>query len=215
MSGSARPDYATEFIDFTRSHAEVIDTTNQQVWQSLEPCSSEEFAKLELPEPYRRVGIGVGAMDEMWFDRSPGAAEDGPMLEREIDGRKWAHCARPISAPAHPFGEAGPVEMIIDKFHALRFVAGRRVPVLRSPEGEWFVHAIDGRGISSIGIRGGPSGEFVVPEGCALGQVELAKDWVLRLPAPTRVFFFQSGDSFQGPIADLPGDWVATTEPPA
>ena len=154
------------------------------------------------------MGIGCGAMDEMWFDRSPGVAEDGPMLEREICGRRWAHCARPTSAPARPFGNDGPVEMIVDKHHALRFVAGRRVPVLRVPEGEWFVHVIDGRGMSSIGIRGGPSGGLDVPPGCSLGHVELTEDWVLRLPSPTRVFFFKNGDSFQGPIEELAGEWV-------
>jgi len=209
MTKSARPDHATAMFDFTRPHAEIMDATNQQVWQTLEPCSPEAFAAFDLPDPYRPVGVGCAAMDEMWFDRSPGAEEDGPMLELELLGRKWGHCARPVSLPKRPFGDSGPIEMIVDKYHALRFAEGRRVPVLRSPEGDHFVHVIDGRSISSIGTDGAPDDRLVVPEDCTLGHVALDADWVLRLPAPTRVFFFASGDSFQGPIESLPGAWVA------
>jgi hypothetical protein len=179
--GNARPDFATKMIDHARPHAEVIDPTTRKVWQSIEPCDAGELGALDLPEPLRRVGVGNGAMDEHWFDRSPGATENGPMEERVIDGRRFGHCACPASAPSKPFGKDGPTEMMVDKHHAMRFAAGRRVAVLETPEGEAFVHVIDGRGES---IR----------------ELSLEDDWVLRLPHPTRVFFFPSGDSFQGPI---------------
>ena len=81
-------------IDFGRPHAEVIDPNTREVWQSIEPCDAKELAALVLPEPLRPVGVGCGAMDEMWFDRSPGAREDGPMKEQTIDGRRFGHCAR-------------------------------------------------------------------------------------------------------------------------
>ncbi len=200
----ARPDFATEMIDRTRPHAEVIDPTTRQVWQSIEPCGADELAALDLPEPLRPVGVGSGAMDEHWFDRSPGAAEDGPMEERTIDGRRFGHCANPVSMPARPFGEDGPMEMLVDKYHGLRFSAGRRIAILDTPEGEHFVHVIAGGDESSIGLDEDPQGPLVVPEGCRLDYVELEKDWVLRLPHPARVFFFKSGDSFQGPIESLP-----------
>ena len=205
---SARPAHATEMFDFVQPHAEVIDATTGEVWQTLGPCTPEEFAAFDLPEPYRPLGVGCSAMDETWFDRSPGATEDGPMREREIVGRRWGHCARPASDRSRPFGDDGPIAMRVDKHHALRFVAGRRVPVLRTPEGELFVHVIDGRGLSSIGIGSAPEGAVSIPDGCALGHVTLDADWILRLPAPTHVFFFGSGDSFQGPIETLPGEWV-------
>jgi hypothetical protein len=35
--------------------------------------------------------------------------------------------------------------------------------------------------------------------------VKLAEDWVLRLLTPTTVFFFPNGDSYQGPLSELPG----------
>jgi hypothetical protein len=207
---NARPDSATEMIDHMRPHAEVIDPTTRKVWQSIEPCDADELGALDLPEPLRPVGIGNGAMDEHWFDRSPGAPGNGPMEERVIDGRRFGHCACPASIPAKPFGEDGPIEMIVDKYHAMRFAAGRRVAVLKTPEGEAFVHVIDGQGASSIGLDAAPRGSLVIPEGCSLGEVALEKDWILRLPHPTRVFFFPSGDSFQGPIDSLPAEWDVT-----
>jgi hypothetical protein len=207
---NARPDSATEMVDHTRPHAEVIDPTTRKVWQSIEPCDADELGALDLPEPLRPVGIGNGAMDEHWFDRSPGAPGNGPMEERVIDGRRFGHCACPASIPAKPFGEDGPIEMIVDKYHAMRFAAGRRVAVLKTPEGEAFVHVIDGQGASSIGLDAAPRGSLVIPEGCSLGEVALEKDWILRLPHPTRVFFFPSGDSFQGPIDSLPAEWEVT-----
>lgn len=208
LRGSARPAHATEMFDLTRPHAEVIDPTTREVWQTLGPCTREELAALDLPEPYRPIGVGRAAMDETWFDRSPGDDEDGPMREREIAGRRWGHCAKTASRPSRPFGDDGPVEMMVDKHHALRFAAGRRVPVLRTPDGELF-HVIDGRAISSIGTDGAPDERLRVPSGCSLGHVALDADWVLRLPAPTRVFFFGSGDSFQGPVDSMPNAWVA------
>ena len=55
--------------------------------------------------------------------------------------------------------------------------------------------------------RGGTPRE--VPKGCALAEVALEKDWVVRLPTPTRIFFcWKSGDSYQGPIDALPLDWT-------
>ena len=209
MPGSARPAHATEMVDLSRPHAEIIDTKSQQVWQTLEPCSAEELEALDLPDRYRPVGVGRAAMDEMWFDRSPGADADGPMRELELVGRRWGLCARPASLPERPFGETGPVEMRVDKHHALRFAEGRRVPVLRTPEGAHFVHVIDGRGRSSIGSRGAPDAPLTIPDGCRLGHVTIDADWVLRLPSPTRVFFFESGDSFQGPVASLPSPWTS------
>ncbi len=197
---NARPDFATEMIDHTRPHAEVIDPTTRKVWQSIEPCDAGELRALDLPEPLRPVGIGNGAMDEHWFDRSPGATQNGPMEERVIEGRRFGHCACPASAPSKPFGEDGPTEMMVDKHHAIRFAAGRRVAVLETPEGEAFVRVIDGRGESSIGLDGDPRGTLVIPDGCRLREISLEDDWILRLPHPTRVFFFPNGDSFQGPI---------------
>ena len=206
---NARPDFANELSEIDRPHAEVIDPTTRQVWQSLEPCGPDELARLELPEPLRPAGTGIAAMDEHWFDRSPGATKDGPMETRRIGDGEWGRCAAPKSAPTRPFGEAGPLELSVDKHHALRFAAGRRVPVLQTAEGAFFVHVIVGGDTSTVGVLGTPSKEgLVVPDGCRLGEVALAQDWVVRLPNPTRALFFSSGDSFQGPLDALPASWA-------
>ena len=208
---SARPDYATEMAG-AGARAEIIDPTTGQVWQTLDGCDLEAFGRLDLPAPFQPVGVGTPAMDENWFDRSPGAAENGPMDCRSIAGRRWGYCASPASGPSKPFGDEGPTEMQVDKHHALRFAAGRRVPVLKSPEGETFVHVIAGRGFSDVIVDPrAKAASFVVPTGWRIGEVEIAEDWVLRLPNPTRVFFFPTRDSFQGPIDSLPGEWEERT----
>lgn len=208
---SARPDYATEMAG-AGARAEIIDPTTGQVWQALEACDLETFGQLALPAPFQPIGVGTPAMDEHWFDRSPGATTDGPMECRSIAGRAWGHCASPASAPNKPFGEDGPTEMRVDKHHALRFAAGRRVPVLKSPEGEAFVHVITGRGFSDVAVdERAQKASFVVPPGWTLGDVALEEDWILRLPNPTRVFFFPTRDSFQGPIDSLPSEWEERT----
>ena len=100
------------------------------------------------------------------------------------------------------------MQMIVDKHHALRFAAGRRIPMMQMPDGAIFVHVIEGGGASTVGLMGAASeGALAVPEGCRLGEVALEDDWVMRLPNPTRALFFASGDSFQGPIESLPGKW--------
>ena len=204
----ARPDFATEMREMNRPHAEVIDPQTREVWQTLDACEPEEFATLELPAPLRPVGTGHGAMDEHWFDRSPGATSDGPMRTRRFAGREWGHCATPGASPSHPFGETGPMELTVDKHHALRFAAGRRVLVLKTAEGEAFVQVIAGGEGSTVGLAGAtPASRLVLPEGCVLGAVALEHDWGLRLPNPTRALFFKSGDSFQGPLTSLPANW--------
>ena len=198
-------------VDIHLPHAEVIDPTTRHIWQSIEPCDRGALAALDLPKGQETrllsVGSGCVAMDERWFDRSPGADEDGAMQERTIDGRRFGHCATPVAGPFQPFGETGPNELSVDKHHALRFIAGRSVSVLRLPEGDDYVHVVD-RATFLRGERAASGANGLdVPQGCVLGTITLDEDWVLRLPNPTRVFFFANGDSYQGPIASLPAAW--------
>jgi hypothetical protein len=122
---NVRPDHATEMREQELPHAEVIDPTTRKVWQSIEACDADALRGIDLASPLRPVGVGSGAMDEHWFDRSPGALENGPMQEPIIDGRRFGHCACPASIPTKPFGEDGPTKLMVDKYHALRFAAGR------------------------------------------------------------------------------------------
>jgi hypothetical protein len=84
----------------------------------------------------------------------------------------------------------------VHKHHVIRFVAGREVSVLLHPEGKRFVHVIEG---------GAGKAPLSLPEGWKLESLKLAEDWIVALPTPTTVFFFPNGDSYQGPLATLPG----------
>ncbi len=191
MPASIRPARATPLTDVHEPHGEVLDPRTGDVWQSLEAITPEDYAALPLEPGWLRVGIGRAAMDEHWFTRSPGRDEDGHMALREIGGRRFGLCARPASGATHPTGPDGPRQLQVQKHHVVRYRAGREVPVLRLPDGERFVHVIEG---------GQGKASLAVPDGWKLEGVKLAADWVVPLPTPTTVFFFANGDSFQGPL---------------
>jgi hypothetical protein len=182
-------------IGAQQRHGEILDPATGNVWQSLGPISHDAYQALPIEPGWVRVGSGTGAMDEHWFTRSPGADEDGPMEQREIGGHRFGLCARPASGPTLPEGPEGPRHILVQKHHVVRFVAGREVAVLLRPDGERFVHVIEG---------GEAKPPLALPEGWQLETVKLAADWVLPLPTPTTVFFFPNGDSYQGPLAELP-----------
>lgn len=196
-----RPDNATVMQEPHLPHAEIIDRRTAQVWQTLAGCSSETLAELDVPEEFGRIGSAAGAMDAHWFDRSPGASENGPMAERTIAGLRWVHCAIPGGNRALPFGKAGPVEIQVDKHHGLLFHGGRTIPILRASSGEVFVHVVTGRAYprdrnGECASRDG----LEVPADWRFDAIRLESDWIVRLPSPTRTLFFPTGDSFQGPI---------------
>jgi hypothetical protein len=193
--GSPRPANATAMIGARQDHGEVLDRTTGNVWQSLEPISREDYEALPLEPSWLRIGVGSGAMDEHWFARSPGAHEDGPMEQREIGGHRFGLCARPASAPTQPEGPEGPRHILVQKHHVICFAAGREIPILQRPDGQRFVHVIEG---------GQRKPALALPDGWRVETVKLAEDWVLQLPTPTTVFFFPNGDSYQGPLAELP-----------
>lgn len=113
------------------------------------------------------------------------------MAEREIGGRRFAFCARPVGQPSHAGGASGPRQMLVDKHHVLRYLCGTRVQLLRLSDGQDFVHVIEG---------GPDKAPLALPKGWTLRDALLEEEWVVKLPAPTTVFFFPNRDSFQGPI---------------
>ena len=122
---TARPDFATEMVGAQELHMEILDPTTRNVWQSLEPVTRGEYDAFRLEAGFVKVGIGRGAMDEHWFDRSPGANASGPMEVRKFGGREFGLCARPASAPELLFGPDGPRRLLVEKHHVMRFTAGR------------------------------------------------------------------------------------------
>ena len=199
---SARPPTATPLIRPQDLHGEVLDPKTNDVWQSLEPITREDYESLPLDPGWVRVGIGRAAMDEHWFTRSPGRSQDGPMELREIGGHPFGLCARPASPPSRPDDPGGPILVLVDKHQVLRFAGGRQIPVLVDAAGDRFVHVVEG---------GEGKAPLAVPDGWKLESVSSGVDWVVALPTPTTVFFFPNGDSFQGPIA-VPSQTRATPE---
>jgi hypothetical protein len=167
-------------------HMEILDTSTREVWQTLQPVKREDYDALELERRFIKVGIGRGAMDESWFRRSPGAKADGAMKTLEIGGHTWSFCARP--EPATSEG-SDPRRLSVDKHHTLVFHPGRVLPVIRLPDGSEYVHTID---------AGRP---LELPDGFTRREIELGEKRIVDLPAPTIVFFFANGDSFQGPAS--------------
>ena len=53
-----RPANATPLIGAQELHAEVLDPSTGNVWQSLEPITREEYAALPLEPGWLRVGVG-------------------------------------------------------------------------------------------------------------------------------------------------------------
>jgi hypothetical protein len=181
-------------------HAELLDTATHEVWLAPEPISRAEYDALVAPAPLVKSGHGRGAMDRAGFRRSPGASEDGPLREREIGGRRFQLVARPELDGARG---AFPRRLVVHKFHVVAFDAGRRVPLLRTPEGRDYVQLVTPRG-----------GDAALPAGWSLREVVLAAEWAIELPAPTETWWLANGASFQGPVdvsharlatLDLPG----------
>jgi hypothetical protein len=177
--------------DARELHAEVMESATLEVWQSCGSISREELAALALPDGWRKIGVGRGAMDAHCFRRSPGADEDGPVRLRQIDGREFFFCARPASAPELPAGEGGPTLLTVDKHHTIVFEADRSVDWLTLPDGREFVHVVAAE-------SGAP--ELVLPDGWKVAPRPIERELVIELPAPATVFFFPNGDSFQGPL---------------
>ena len=193
---SQRPATATPIANSRELHCELIEPTTLKAWISLEPMSQEDLQAMSLPADLAPAAIGRTAMEEHWFSRSPDQDEDGAMRLREIGGYQFGHCARALDV-SQPFGPEGPRRVQVDKFHGGRFNTGSRVPVLVDPDGRRFVHIVD---------AGADPDSLNIPEGFAFEWLSFAEDWVFQLPNPTTAYFFDTGDSYQGPIEAPPSE---------
>jgi hypothetical protein len=164
--------------------------------------TQEKSAELNLPEGFILIGYGTGVMDEHYFRRSPGSANDGPVTVREIDGYEFVHCANPPDGGAETPVEGGPRLLKVDKHHSLIFLPGREVDVLCLPEGSEYIQVIaaspEGGGIMQQASVA--SSEMVLPDGWKKRQVKFQTRTTIHLPNPTKAWFFSDGTSYQGPI---------------
>ena len=197
-------------IDCHMPHAEVIELSTKTVWQSRLPMTREGLKNLSLPNGCMVVGVGTAVMDEHYFRRSPGDAEDGPVSKRDISGHQFIHCANPPARGAETPIPGGPQLLKVDKHHSLVFMPHCKVDVLCLPDGKEYIQVIsatpEGGGIMQKGVG---QQDMASPS-----EAELPKDWHLRtltfqsrttihLPNPTECWFFANGASFQGVVEVL------------
>lgn len=176
-------------------HGEVLDTSTGQVWLAQAPMTVEQFEGLALPDGFLPTGIGQSVADAAYFRRSPDADRDGPVETMEIGGIRFARVARP-GVPDAPL--PGLFVLPVHKHHRLLYSAGSTIEVMDCGDGADYVPLV--RHAVMAGRRSAAPRPRVLPEGWSVRRVALERDLLVELPCPTRVTFFASGDSFQGPL---------------
>lgn len=173
---------------------EVMDHATGEVWLSLDEVTPAQAKALEIGPGMVKYGPAVSSMDLAWFDRSPGAGADGPLMERMIGGLRFRMVAKPGKFSPLPGGSG--VEAMVDKHHCVVFSAGRELEFLISPDGSAFVEQVDALPDSK---------PIELPPGFSLRRLTLSKPWIFRAPRPAKAyFFFPSLRSFQGPVTAMP-----------
>jgi len=180
-------------------HFELYDVATRDVWLAPDPVTREEHAAFAVDAPLVKGPLGVAAMDRAWFRRAPGAAEDGPLPEREVRGRRFQLVARPAVDGMRQLGDGGPRLLTVDKVHVVEFDPGRPVQVLDLPDGRAFV-------LLASALRRTPRPRGL-PDGWTVRTLRLCATWVVDLPVPTETIWLASGETFQGPVAP-PADAV-------
>lgn len=177
-------------------HGEVMDTTTGLVWLAQDPIGQEQYDALELPDGFVKTGIGEAVADAAYFARPPGADRDGPLEVREIGGLRFVAVARP-GVPDSPV--SGLFVLPVLKHHRVFYAAGRTIEVMDCGDGADYLPLVR-NAVMAGRRRSATPRPRLLPEGWSVRTVTLAKDLVVDLPSPTRVTFFASGDSFQGPV---------------
>lgn len=190
-SGSPSGEPANRIASPRRARCEIIDVATREVWQDVDPTPRRWWGDLTLEPPLAKAGYGSGNMDRTWFRRSPDAGEDGPVRTREIAGRQFFFCARPVEMQP-----GNPRFILVEKHHTLGYDAGRDIRILTTAEGRDFVLVVDGAPDAP---------EPALPDGWRVRELTLEADWIVDLPAPTETYWFEGMVSYQGPLGDLPG----------
>lgn len=181
-------------------HLEILHVASRSVWLSQQAVTDAIFEALVPPEGFVKTGVGASVADVAYFRRSPGADHDGPVETLDVGGVRLARVARAAGAPEP--GLPGVRVFPVDKHHVLLYRAGRTLDIMDLGDGFDYVPLV-ARARGAITGAGHPRETprtRVLPEGWSVRTVQLARDLVVELPNPTRVAFFASGDSFQGPV---------------
>lgn len=171
-------------------HMEVTETADRMVWMSRSPVELSAFDALELDASYTKTGFGQASMDRAGFQHSPDCPDE-PVRQREIAGHHFINVAVPMEMKP-PTASGGPIEAYVNKAHVLGFEAGRTLVILTTAEGDF---------IEVVGDASDDAAR-ILPKGGELNEINLVEPWVVRLPNPTRAFFWwgESIRSFQGPV---------------
>lgn len=177
-------------------YGEVMENATGTIWMALEPITREEHASLDVGDLYSPTGVGLASMDAAIFSHSPNHAAD-PVRERTIGGRRFINVAEADGPDAitPPSETDGPTTIRVNKAHVLGFAAGRQLAILRTQEGD-FVECIGSSDLDDT---------LKLPAGATLEQVTLSQPLVVRLPTPTKTYWWMSESnngprSFQGPV---------------
>jgi pimeloyl-ACP methyl ester carboxylesterase len=161
------------------------------IWIAVD-MTIEEFSGLELPADWAKNQPREVTFSEGMFNRSPGAEENGPLIQKTLAGYEWLYNAKVIERGIPMDNQGLLTGNYIDKYHSVTFDAGSIVRYLISPEGDRYIL------ISRLVDR--TTDFFPTPDGWTLKDELIEEEWVLELPNPTLNIRTQNQDSYQGPI---------------
>ncbi|MEI7592237.1 MAG: hypothetical protein WCK41_03340 [Actinomycetes bacterium] len=175
---------------------ELMDAATNGVWLSVDPITPQEYAALEIPDAFRKSGVGRSAHDAAFFLRPPGSLVDGPVDAVTIDGRAFGLVARP-GKPEPGFEHV--IVLPVYKSHRVLFAAGRTLELIDIGHGWYLLPQATGATMGDD-IDASPRPERVMPPGWTSRPLYLDGDLVVDLPYPARVAIFFNGDIFHGPV---------------
>lgn len=163
--------------------------------------SQAEFDAIDLPEGWFKNQPRETDPDGGRFLRSPGATQDGPLLEETLFGHLWQQNAVIVQTGFSVGGESLLTGNSVAKFHEVTFEAVSTLHLLISPEGEQFVR---------ISRDAGRTNELpTVPDTWQTGEYIAPQVMTFMLPNPTLNIRLDNEDSFQGPISPVATEEIA------
>lgn len=184
---------------------ELIEAATKRVFLCQEEATAAEVDSFQSSGGFQHVLAGAAIADSAFFARSPGAEVDGPLETVELGGRRFAYVARPIGVEAQA---SGAVEMMIDKYHAMLYRAGRTLDLLDFGDGTVAAPAW-GSVDPSVELTDG-----TLDPSWSLRRVQLVDDLLATIPNPARVIVLDGAFGFHGPVGKAVVE-RATQEVPA
>lgn len=185
-----------ELLQFADADGAPLTETVVWIARSIPEAATEaEFDALDVPFGWFKNDPRVSEPDASTFLRSPDASSEGEFVDEEHFGFLWRFNAKLLEADV-PLDEEGLLRRsLVSKYHSVRFLAGRRLTFLISPDDEVYIRQT--RSIER------PSEPPTYPASWRLAEHTLEDDLSFVFPNPTVVIRADNGDSFQGPLSNL------------